>query len=482
MSVVQSENPAVASLLSLSMAAAEAAPIPVPQTPASTALSLPSSDSYTGSSHAGPGSFGSNGHSTTTSKVHSAMKHRRLSSTGQSKRRMSEAREAASRPSPQTLQSASAALNALATLSLGSPPPQAAPQTSTSFASAVGVIHLEAASGLPEHAIKQEEEEQPTSISPAPSGELSGGGISIKNGKKRGTIFKCESCSKVYRHPSCLIKHRWEHSPHWREASKLMLSKHQQVQLLEAAAILSHMSPSKTNGQSLPEDRSLWPSFLSNGLLPPPTTANGVQPALLPGGVPSSLDSHPSRMSSSVPAHSALSMSRPGSTGPRMHDYSIPTSSGITHVRPGVVGVSTGSSPAPGTPSSTGPAPIPVKMDTYREPRALSVSSDTWNSSPVSSAYGQSYASAGSWSLPRSSLRSRSTSAPKTDEDEGFIEVDIEGDDAFAGQRYGFVSRGRTSAERGAAGLKDDGDGAALLGLRGERIEEEWDGEMEMEM
>ena len=39
--------------------------------------------------------------------------------------------------------------------------------------------------------------------------------------------------TQVYRHPSCLIKHRWEHSPHWREASKLMLSKHQQVQLLE---------------------------------------------------------------------------------------------------------------------------------------------------------------------------------------------------------------------------------------------------------
>lgn len=62
---------------------------------------------------------------------------------------------------------------------------------------------------------------------------------------------------QVYRHPSCLIKHRkfrfyestfhlssyrnlttfwvlgWEHSPHWREASKFLLSKHQQVQLLE---------------------------------------------------------------------------------------------------------------------------------------------------------------------------------------------------------------------------------------------------------
>lgn len=96
-----------------------------------------------------------------------------------------------------------------------------------------------------------------------------------KPGKKRGTIYRCESCSKVcfvkftvlvlsrglclifsifpymgrsyhshiylnkysqvYRHPSCLVKHRWEHSPHWREASKLMLSKHQQVQLLEVS-------------------------------------------------------------------------------------------------------------------------------------------------------------------------------------------------------------------------------------------------------
>jgi hypothetical protein len=105
----------------------------------------------------------------------------------------------------------------------------------------------------------------------------------LPNGKhKKGTIFKCETCSKVrhlapffppritvspeglafcfwnyisvcgcvcrlfigrllnvcgfgqvYRHPNCLVKHRWEHSPHWREASKFLLSKHQQVQMLE---------------------------------------------------------------------------------------------------------------------------------------------------------------------------------------------------------------------------------------------------------
>ncbi|KAK0470751.1 hypothetical protein IW261DRAFT_924609 [Armillaria novae-zelandiae] len=89
---------------------------------------------------------------------------------------------------------------------------------------------------------------------------------------------------QIYRHPSCLIKHRWEHTPHWRESSKYVLSKHQQVQLLEAAAILSHLK-----SESLPEDRSLWPSFLSGG---PPAAS-----------------------SSSVPVG--------GRAGPRMHDYDV---------------------------------------------------------------------------------------------------------------------------------------------------------------
>lgn len=158
-----------------------------------------------------------------------------------------------------------------------------------------------------------------------------------------------------------------------------------------------------------------------------------------------------------------------------MHDYSIPTYSGITRVRPGVVSVSTSSSPAP-----SAPTPMPVKMDAYREGRAMSVSSDTWGSSPVSSTYGQSFGTAGSWSAPRSSLRSRSASTPKSDEDDGgYVEVDIEGDDVYSGQRYGFVNRGRMSAER--SGYKDPDDNV-VVDLRDEKIDEEWDGEMEMEM
>lgn len=133
--------------------------------------------------------------------------------------------------------------------------------------------------------------------------------------KKRGMDYKCESCSKVYRHPSCLIKHRWEHTPHWREASKFVLSKHQQVQLLEAAAILSHLSPDSATGTSLPEDRSMWPSFLSGGSLPTASAA-------------------------SVPSHA-------DTAGPRLHDYTVPVSAstgGITHLRPGLIGVSTSTS------------------------------------------------------------------------------------------------------------------------------------------
>lgn len=44
--------------------------------------------------------------------------------------------------------------------------------------------------------------------------------------------------------PDCV---RWEHSPHWSQTSKLLISKHQQVQLLEAAQILVHMNRSDSS-------------------------------------------------------------------------------------------------------------------------------------------------------------------------------------------------------------------------------------------
>ncbi|KAF9404330.1 hypothetical protein BGZ94_004246 [Podila epigama] len=56
---------------------------------------------------------------------------------------------------------------------------------------------------------------------------------------------KCGHCGKAYKHLNCLWKHRWEHSIYWKmSATKFMLSKHQQVQMMEAAAILLGMDES----------------------------------------------------------------------------------------------------------------------------------------------------------------------------------------------------------------------------------------------
>ncbi|KAK1819403.1 hypothetical protein LTR12_006229 [Friedmanniomyces endolithicus] len=61
--------------------------------------------------------------------------------------------------------------------------------------------------------------------------------------------LKCDQCGKAYKHGSCLTKHLWEHTPEWQYTSKLLISKHQQVQLLEAASVLVAMNqdPASTN-------------------------------------------------------------------------------------------------------------------------------------------------------------------------------------------------------------------------------------------
>ncbi|KAK4509154.1 uncharacterized protein ATC70_007504 [Mucor velutinosus] len=52
---------------------------------------------------------------------------------------------------------------------------------------------------------------------------------------------RCDECGKLYKHLKSLFKHQWEHSEYWEASSKLSLTKHQQVQLLEAASILTGM-------------------------------------------------------------------------------------------------------------------------------------------------------------------------------------------------------------------------------------------------
>ncbi|RFU77187.1 c2h2 finger domain-containing [Trichoderma arundinaceum] len=89
-----------------------------------------------------------------------------------------------------------------------------------------------------------------------------------KDGKKSNRVeVRCETCGKGYKHSSCLTKHLWEHTPEWSFTSKLLISKHQQVQLLEAASVLVAM-----NGN--PKERSVTPPDSARDFASEPETAS----------------------------------------------------------------------------------------------------------------------------------------------------------------------------------------------------------------
>ncbi|CAI2174657.1 20527_t:CDS:2 [Funneliformis geosporum] len=52
------------------------------------------------------------------------------------------------------------------------------------------------------------------------------------------TTYTCHECGKRYKHRNCLVKHLWEHHESWELCLKFNLTKHQQVQMMEAAQIL----------------------------------------------------------------------------------------------------------------------------------------------------------------------------------------------------------------------------------------------------
>ena len=364
--------------------------------------------------------------------------------------------------------------------------------------------------------------------------------------------------------------------------------------LRQAAAILSHLSPSFA---SLPEDRSLWPSFLSGGLVPPPAHGCYTTAELSTDGHTSIPSSHP--ISSSVPATTIAGRKRSGSMGPRLHDYAIPQGAsspgGITQVRPGLLGVSTvtpnasdtnlnpslcsNSAPSPGplsptptsdptvpacadTKSTSLPVPVPVHTSDTNTAnddalnllalRTASVRSgdSSWGSprsydapfspySPSSFVFGGPSAFAGqrytsgptfhgyrkghaksfsetSWSLPRSSVRSKSSpsrspspSVGKSEDDDvdADIAIAIVGEDTvpFGAARppysqfgYGAMNKesygGCKTEDVEVSGFsvreeEEDSDehngGEKIVSLRPKisKKTEEWDGmEMEMEM
>ena len=229
------------------------------------------------------------------------------------------------------------------------------------------------------------------------------------------------------------------------------------------------MSPAASGGRSLPEDRSLWPSFLSGGSLPPPeppiptnrsvsgshdSTAvhgpgrNGSTTSGVTAPSPSYNHGHP--VSSSVPARST-------STGPRLHDYGV-SPGVVTQVRPGLIGVTTGSggvavigertnstasanasdgaAVANNSNNATQPVPVPnggrhyhdafgsvgSNGGSYYRNHRSTAGPESWGSSQggglvgypysngvANSNHGTSVISAGGWSLPRSSVRSGSS-------------------------------------------------------------------------
>ncbi|ROT35690.1 hypothetical protein SODALDRAFT_320218 [Sodiomyces alkalinus F11] len=143
---------------------------------------------------------------------------------------------------------------------------------------------------VPENAIDDEPQdgsadEENTKLVKARARRASDGQALVKERRKSNRVeLRCETCGKGYKHSSCLAKHLfvfpslvhclvpsysylptvssgptegsacvlpvpstsfalvWEHTPEWSLTSKLLISKHQQVQLLEAASVLVAMN------------------------------------------------------------------------------------------------------------------------------------------------------------------------------------------------------------------------------------------------
>lgn len=77
--------------------------------------------------------------------------------------------------------------------------------------------------------------------------------------------LKCEACGKGYKHITSLAKHLWEHTAEWQSTKKLLISKHQQAQLLEAASILCSFSENKMHSSPTPAAMTPSTSLASIG-------------------------------------------------------------------------------------------------------------------------------------------------------------------------------------------------------------------------
>jgi hypothetical protein len=84
-------------------------------------------------------------------------------------------------------------------------------------------------------------------------------------------LHTCGECGKTYKHKNCLIKHNWEHHDLWAMTKRMCATKHQQVQLLEAAQVLSEMVVPPSERVKL--ELTTLPSASSKAGQAQPTTA-----------------------------------------------------------------------------------------------------------------------------------------------------------------------------------------------------------------
>ena len=323
-------------------------------------------------------------------------------------------------------------------------------------------------------------------------------------GRRKGMVFRCENCGKVritnaadegeygadpdhlqeYRHPSCLIKHRWEHSPHWKEPTQVSMSKHQQVQMLEAAAILAHLDPSQ--GRALPLDRSLWPAILSppTGEAPLRSVSDPRNPLMSPNSVAAPLTPSSMRESSTL-TNMQVRRTSPGSdsTTSSMGEFAAPRPRAVDMAqKPSQTDSSqipTSSVPSsfagPGTPQSVGSLPnemaglhfqpgahsIPAIHGTSPIPNRGMPMSLTSRAGLVGGGMFGSFGKTLDLSMPSSSVRS---GALGDDEDEGHSSGG-----GRNGSAKGSRGRGKSSSEEAEERRKG-------------REGEEWGMAMEMEL
>jgi hypothetical protein len=158
---------------------------------------------------------------------------------------------------------------------------------------------------------------------------------------------------------------------------------------------LSHLAPSARGGASLPEDRALWPAYLSGGKLYPPRIV-----AATPINATLATEKKSFTISSSLPNSSQHG---PSYSSPRVREYAVTSTSGVKHVRPGMFGL--GRNDLSDTISRATSSPIDL-----RPPKNIG------GISPRSKSESGEHA----WNAHSPSVISRSPYSPPTEDDSDF--------------------------------------------------------------